>query len=208
MNPDKSKAVSILAFSFLLPALLQACGSPASRSSTPDSGSDIESTPGSEDINLPGDAIPTEEPAPAPSPLIAEGRGWREVIITSDAAEIKIDPTGHWTISRNNCWVGGYGAMTLKEWNAFAGALNTLVAAQPLAGEGTTCIEQGQTNRAWKGPVEVVREDGVKESLFTLEWPDRLCTRKDARSTAQELRIALDGVLPRAFAEDCTNPAG
>jgi hypothetical protein len=194
--------------SFLMMALLGACGSPSQKSSSPDPGSDINSPPRTDDITLPGETSTEVEPMPTPSPLIAESQGWREVIVTSDAAEIKFDPTGHWSISRNNCWVAGYGAMTLTEWNAFAGAMNALVRAERLPAEDTLCISQSSTNRSWKGPLEIVRDEGTKETLFTAEWPDRICTRLNSRSLALDLQSALNGILPRAFSEDCTNPAG
>jgi hypothetical protein len=140
--------------------------------------------------------------------MIAESTGWKELILTSDYAEIKFDPTGHWSISRNNCWVGGYGAMTLSEWNAFAIPLNEILSARRTGEDKTVCIPQGTSAKAWKGPIDLVRDDGTKTSLFVQNFPDELCTDRDARGAAFSLRNALDAVLPRAFSEDCTMPLG
>ena len=98
--------------------------------------------------------------------------------------------------------------MTLNEWNAFANPLNLILSARKVGEEKTVCIQQGVTPKSWKGPIELIREDGTKTSLFTQNYPDELCTDRDARSAALSLRMALDSILPRAFSEDCTMPLG
>jgi hypothetical protein len=153
----------------------------------------------------PPPALPEGAP---PSSLPAEERDpWREIKITSDYAEIKIDPSGHYSISRNNCWVAGYGAISQVDWEFLETQLSDITRKNRQVSEQEKCFEHGSRARALKGPVELSFENGVKLNLITFQYPNLLCSQHYPVESIQSFARALDSILPQAFAEDCTLPA-
>lgn len=183
------------ALALLLAFSLGACGETKSDDPSLENSSEI-----------PSPSTPDGASAPDPALEFVDSSGWKELIVTSDYAEIKFDPSGHWTISRNNCWVAGYGALTLQEWNSLARPLNQLL--RPETGRLTDelCFPEGEGTKALSGTVELMPANGPKVTVLSQRYPSEICTLWNERSAAISLRKALDQILPRAFAEDCTLP--
>ncbi len=173
---------------------------------------------------------PTEYEAPEEAGRIANGapsaiepQGWLQFDVMSDGAEIKLDPFGHFYISRNACWVEGSGALPLERWNPIAETLNRAaqifaeeVRARPSpAPSGTpetearrpeVCVAIGETPRALAGSATLRLESGVRVDWIRLSY-DAVCLDArlfDDREQAIAFTRALDRWLLQAFTEDCT----
>jgi len=152
-------------------------------------------------------ALPISPELSEPSTLPAEESDpWRELKVTSDYAEIKIDPSGHYSISRNNCWVAGYGAISLENWQPLEKALLEITKKNRSAPNSDVCFEASPRARALRGPVELQMENGNRMEVMSYSYPDLLCSKTFQIEQIKSLARELDLILPQAFAEDCTLP--
>jgi hypothetical protein len=149
----------------------------------------------------------SEIPNTSPSPAAEIASGWNEVIITAGYAETKVDVAGHFTISRNACWIAGSGAITLEAWNQLVKSINLALQTDPI--DEDNCFSMPETNARWSmdGNVEVKLPRNGKRLLMERKGND-ICTRIRDLKIAKDLFKATNQLLPTAFAEDCTLASG
>lgn len=82
--------------------------------------------------------------------------GWKELRIRSHYTDITIDASGHYGIERNNCWVGGGGALELEPWNRLVNVVNTWMERGDQ--KKRRCAKLGNDIRSFDGWLEVAED--------------------------------------------------
>ena len=159
-----------------------------------------------------------------PQAPVAEAVGWDELKVVTGGADVTLDSFGHYSISRNACWVAGSGALAAIEWNQIAPILNQVAARlqqrpRPEPGASPspipkTCVAVGSTARALAGTGNLRIQAGARpaERIEWITpswqaWGNEICYDSDLLPSAEEataLSRSLDRWLLQAFSEDCT----
>lgn len=93
---------------------------------------------------------------------------WSDVSLISWGAKVDLDVTGHFTVSRNACFMADGGAISdKKDWNTIAGVANLVAKTEPNpSGTEDTCIENPRPRWGFDGNGELKLERGGKKPLM------------------------------------------